>query len=151
MTRVRKGIVLLAGFLLLVLAGCSSFSDIARDNYEVQPGSSYSVLVGKVQTSVEGQGSVFLFFGSISSTTQSSLRMGYTNASGNSYILDVPMKNIVFHAQDPEAEPSAQFSLNENTFPSSEHSQTFQDLIDYGLKQVVLTITPDQYKQLVTS
>ncbi|MGB4768028.1 MAG: hypothetical protein WBP22_02110 [Candidatus Saccharimonas sp.] len=149
MTHLRKVMLLLAGLLLIALAGCSSYGDIAKQNYSIEPGVSYGVLVGKVQTSAEGQASVFLFVGSMSSTTQSSLRMGYTNAAGNSYILDIPMKSIEFHAQDPNVEPSAQFSFSK-TIPGGNQASTLQGIIDEGVDKVILTITPDQWEQLVT-
>ncbi|MGB4762006.1 MAG: hypothetical protein WBP12_01450 [Candidatus Saccharimonas sp.] len=149
MTHLRKVMVAVVGLLLLVLAGCSTYGDIAKQNYGVEPGVSYSVLVGKVQTGVVGEGSVFLFIGSMSSTTQSSLRMGYTNALGNSYILDIPMKSIEFHAQDPNVEPSAQFSFKK-TIPGGNQASTLQGIIDEGVDKVILTITPDQWEQLVT-
>lgn len=149
MTHLRKFMVLVAGLLLVVLAGCTSFSDVAKQKYGIEPGVSYGVLVGSAQTGIAGEGSVFLFFGSITSIVQTSLRIGYTNASGESYLLDLPLKNIEFHTQDPNAEPSAQFTFK--GYPTGrDQTATFQDVIDNGIQVVNVTITPDQWEQLVT-
>lgn len=148
MTRTHKVMALLAGLLLMAMAGCSSYTTVAKKNFEIEPDVSYGVLVGKDQMGTLGEGTVFLFFGSMSITTQSSLRMGYTTASGKSYILDVPMKLIEFRAQDPSVEPSAQFKFLDS-YPPRE-GMSLQDLIDSGLSKATLTITPEQYKQLIT-
>ena len=155
MTLRRKVTALLAVIMLSVLAGCSSSAaSVAQQNFGIQPGKDYSVLMGEVQSGNSVQGSVFLFFGSMSSTTQSALRIGYTNLSGDSYLLDIPVPRIVFHSQNPKAVPTATFSFDTRggmSGGSNDYSQSdLQDLINGGLSQLIVTVTPAQWNQLVT-
>ncbi len=151
MTRTHKVMALLAGLLLMALAGCvSTRKEAAEENFGIQQGVSYTVLVGNTQSGIVGEGSVFLFFGSVESKPESSLRMGYTSAAGKSYLLDIPTKNIEFIATDPNVEPSAQFTFDSTSLVDDSLLVNLQEIIDGGLTKVVVTITPDQWNQLVT-
>ena len=113
------------------------------------------VLANSVHDTSSVNGAVILFVGSITSETQSNLRIGYKAPNGDSYILSVPVQYIVFH-QEVGGTPSGKFYFQYWT-----KGDTLQGNIDRwfgtdnmggpGTSKIVINLTPEQFQQLVKS
>jgi hypothetical protein len=104
----------------------------------------YNVIISdSISTTSELHATMFLSVGSINATEQDSLRMGYVAPNGASHIIKVPIAKIVF-TQKVNALPSGSFH-----FTNWYEGETFQSNVDKNLKEINITLTPDEFQKLI--
>lgn len=106
------------------------------------------VIANSMSSSESVNGALVLFVGSITSQTQDTIRIGYKAPNGDSYILSVPVKYVVFH-QEVGVTPGGTFHFND-----WDVNMTVQDNIDaqFGYasdSRITVNLTPQQFQKLV--
>ena len=113
-------------------------------------GSDCELVIGKIYNSTDIKGSFFLFSGSITSSVELNMKIGFTAKNGESYILLVPVSKVVF-IQDENLNPSAKIFMRRLGGSWEPWSKIFQENIDNYLDQIKITLKPEQYVSLLSN
>lgn len=96
-----------------------------------------------INTTTKMNGSFILFYGSITSEDQDNIRIGYNAKNGESYIVNIPIRKIVFKRSN-ELKPSAKIIADRWNV-----DYDFQGNLEKIIQRVEITLTYDMYEQLL--
>ncbi|MDB5180053.1 MAG: hypothetical protein JWN12_685 [Candidatus Saccharibacteria bacterium] len=130
----------------------ANMRDMTRQVGIVNDRESPLVIANSINSEPSVNGAIILFAGSITSQTQDTIRIGYKAPNGDSYILSVPVKRVIFH-QEVGVKPAGKFH-----FDDWNSGYTLQDNIDMQFgdhlgdpldTRITVNLTPEQFQKLV--